>query len=111
MSFLRARSPVTPNITRPQDPAILGRRRSRGSRNGFGNVSALQDGGHGVDLSRVREVELKHGTVVVRDDGGVALGLRGDELREGEGTFGNLEVLGERAGDLEEHADRRAALV
>src|SRR5690606_20243537 len=35
MSFLRARSPVTPNITNPHDPAMRGKRRSRGSRRGL----------------------------------------------------------------------------
>src|SRR5690606_27230508 len=35
MSFLRARSPVTPKMTSPQGPAIRGRRRSRGSRSGL----------------------------------------------------------------------------
>src|SRR3954453_21736740 len=35
MSFLRDRSPVTPKITRPQGPAIRGRRLSRSSRSGL----------------------------------------------------------------------------
>src|SRR3712207_4456047 len=39
MSFLRDRSPVTPKITRPQGPAMRGRRLSRGSRSGFTHPS------------------------------------------------------------------------
>src|SRR3954469_18373222 len=35
MSFLRARSPVTPKMTSPHGPAMRGRRRSRGSRSGL----------------------------------------------------------------------------
>src|SRR5664280_1695934 len=35
MSFFRARSPVTPNITSTQGPAMRGSRRSCGSRSGF----------------------------------------------------------------------------
>src|SRR4249920_2570855 len=35
MSFLQARSPVTPKITMPQGPAIRGSRRSLGSRSGL----------------------------------------------------------------------------
>src|SRR6185437_13098939 len=41
ISFLLARSPVTPNITMTQGPATRGIRRSRGSRSGLtGSVSA-----------------------------------------------------------------------
>src|SRR5580765_8757131 len=35
MSFLLARSPVTPNMARPHGPAIRGSRLSRGSRSGL----------------------------------------------------------------------------
>ena len=35
MSFLRARSPVTPKMTRTHGPATRGIRRSRGSRSGL----------------------------------------------------------------------------
>ena len=41
MSFLRARSPVTPNITTTHGPATRGMRRSRGSRSGLtGSLSS-----------------------------------------------------------------------
>src|ERR1700689_4268928 len=40
MSFLRARSPVTPNMTSTQGPATRGIRRSRGSRSGLCGSSA-----------------------------------------------------------------------
>src|SRR6516164_2189654 len=41
ISFLRARSPVTPNMTRMQGPATRGMRRSRGSRRGLPAASSL----------------------------------------------------------------------
>src|SRR5450631_103105 len=37
-SFLRARSPVTPNMTSTQGPATRGMRRSRGSRSGLCSI-------------------------------------------------------------------------
>src|SRR5690606_15026463 len=39
ISFFRARSPVTPKITRPHGPAILGSRLSWGSRSGLTTVT------------------------------------------------------------------------
>src|ERR1700756_5639128 len=41
MSFLRARSPVTPNITMTHGPATRGIRRSRGSRSGLTGLPAV----------------------------------------------------------------------
>ena len=53
MSFLRARSPVTPKITRPHGPAMRGSRRSRGSRSGL--RSAVTGSAHPVRLQGRRD--------------------------------------------------------
>src|SRR5437762_12465379 len=49
MSFLRARSPVTPKITRAHGSGIRGRRRSCGSRSGLPTSDLLREGPGGIE--------------------------------------------------------------
>src|SRR5699024_1232288 len=60
-SFLRARSPVTPNITMEPGPAMRGRRRSRGSRSGFGASVPGRWLGESVTIVLSRTAAREHG--------------------------------------------------
>src|SRR5690606_35304925 len=68
MSFLRARSPVTPKITSPHGPAIRGRRRSPGSRRGLADSATrgLERLARGRDDGLGRDAELLEQGLVVR---------------------------------------------
>src|SRR4051812_11975349 len=125
MSFLRERSPVTPKITRALGPAIRLRRRSSGSRSGVCPREMGTDISRGISCwlllcgfeegehvgGRVGDRQRDDGTPVLGEDGGIAGGLRLDELTEGERPLGDLEIHLCALEDLQEHALRRAALV
>src|SRR4051794_11309070 len=103
MSFLRARSPVTPNRTSEQGPAIRFSRRSRGSRSGLlrrtSNVFGIAvllillafsgEPCHGLNQlpgagGAVGQMEPQDRASVVGQDLGVAGGLGGDQFAEAE---------------------------
>ena len=59
----------------------------------------------------VGEVQLEDGATVLGEDGGVASGLGGDEVTEGELATGDREVLTRRRRDLHVDTDGRPTLV
>src|SRR4051812_14556616 len=126
MSFLRARSPVTPNTTSAHGSGTRGSRRSRGSRSGFvmrppatraagfagsyewaaGRVEQLaQPGG------AVGQVQPQHRPLPRLERLQVTEGLGELQPAEGERLTGDVEIGVVDAGHLQEHPDLRTALV
>src|SRR3954467_632732 len=122
MSFLRARSPVTPKTTSAHGSGTHGRRRSRGARSGLrGPVGCFIGPSHRLAGDRLQQL-LQSGAAVGQmqpDDGAlaalqrlqVAECLRELQTAERERLSRYLEVGGVRPGDLQERADLRSALV
>src|SRR5437764_13506985 len=128
ISFLRARSPVTPNTTSAHGSGTRGSRRSRGSRSAFLGPSSAPSrtltsrpssrrvsGGGREQLpqpaSAVGEVQAYDGAFATLDRQQVAERLRQLQPPERERLPGYVEVGGVRAGDLQERPHLRAALV
>ena len=89
MSFLRARSPVTPKMTSPHGPAMRGSLRSCGSRSGLvcsRPGTAFTDGSpqrlpHLLEPGRpVGDVQAQHRPAVIGEHLSVADGLGGEDL-------------------------------
>ena len=113
---------MTPNSTRLHGPAMRGSRLSRGSRSGLwvavtraGLIRLLRCERADRTWLRPRpcggEVQAEDGAAVVGEDLGVAAGLGGDELAEGERPARDREVLLGVGGDLDEDPVGRTALV
>src|SRR2546421_3408448 len=116
MSFLRARSPVTPKITRAQGSGIRGSRRSCGSRSGLPTLDLLGQGpggGHQPGDARraVSQVQMQKRAAALRQRLPVTGGLCRLQRAEAVWLPGYRQVGADRAGDLEERADLRPALV
>ena len=126
ISFLRARSPVTPKMTSAHGSGIRGRRRSCGSRKGVRcEGSGWLSARHPHTLFRARaaaselpharrpvgEVQPQQGPAAAGQGLPVAGGLGGLELAEGVRPPGHVQVVGDCTRDLQEHADRRTTLV
>src|SRR2546423_9174329 len=116
MSFLRARSPVTPKITRAQGSGIRGRRRSCGSRSGLPTSDLLGEGPGGVEQPgqagrAIGQVQVKQRASALGQRLPVARRLGGLQGAETERLPGYRQVGADRAGDLEVRADLRSALV
>src|SRR3954462_3326437 len=122
MSFLRARSPVTPKTTSAHGSGTRGRRRARGSRRGLrGPVGCFIGASHRLAGDRLQQL-LQSGATVGQmqpDDGSlpalqclqVAECLRELQTAERKWLSRYVEVGGVRPGDLQERAALRSALV
>src|SRR5947209_1903276 len=116
MSFLRARSPVTPKITSAHGSGILGSRRSCGSRSGLTTLDLLGQGPRrrqqpGRAGRAVAQVQVQERPPPLAQRLPVARGLRRLQNPEGVRLPRYRQVVGDRTGDLQERADLRSALV
>src|SRR5947208_6605916 len=116
MSFLRARSPVTPKITRAQDSGMRGSRRSCGSRSRLPTLDLLGQGpGRGQEPGDARravgQMQVQKGAATLGQRLPVAGRLRRLEGTEGVGLSGYRQVGGHGSGDLQERPGLRPALV
>src|SRR5262249_33640103 len=129
ISFLRARSPVTPKITRAHGSGIRGSRRSWGSRSGLLISMAPHDTHVMTPMSRhpgklvdggqqprrpgrpVGQVQPDQRPAPTGQRLAVAGGLRGFELPERERSTRDRQILDHRTGDLQERPVLRPALV
>src|SRR6266568_4845840 len=116
ISFLRARSPVTPKITRAQGSGMRGSRRSCGSRSGLATLDLLGQGpGGGEEPGGARrsvgQMQMQERPPALGERLPVAGGLRRLQLTERERLPGYRQVDADRAGDLEERAELWPALV
>src|SRR6266536_2230580 len=116
MSFLRARSPVTPKITSAQGSGIRGRRRSCGSRSGLPTLDLLGQGPGGSQQPgqagpAIGQVQMEQWAAALRQGLPVAGRLGGLQRAEAVRLPGYRPVGVDRAGDLEERAVLRTALV